>query len=126
MEKTIENKAKFFAQYWGQVMIDHNGSVNIWNGLFDLRGCCLELTPLSSIADEDAIEVAKIVYADTEGGRKLWTPDNGKEHIDMVVGFGNHFRYYVTDYLRSKGYALPYMGIEVETLIEWGWIKLKE
>ena len=30
------------------------------------------------------------------------------------------------DYLRSKGYALPYMGLSVEKQIEYGWIKLKE
>lgn len=29
------------------------------------------------------------------------------------------------DYLRSKGYALPYLGISVEEQIEFGWIKLK-
>jgi hypothetical protein len=27
-------------------------------------------------------------------------------------------------YLVSKGYALPYMGLSVEQLIEYGWIKL--
>jgi len=29
-------------------------------------------------------------------------------------------------YLQSKGYALPYMGLSVEQLIEYGWIKLKD
>ena len=30
------------------------------------------------------------------------------------------------DYFRSKGYALSYMGLSVEDLVEYGWIKLKE
>ena len=30
------------------------------------------------------------------------------------------------DYLRSKGYAVPYMDLSVEDLVEYGWIKLKE
>jgi hypothetical protein len=30
------------------------------------------------------------------------------------------------DYLRSKGYALPWMDLSVEDLVEYGWIKLKE
>ena len=31
-----------------------------------------------------------------------------------------------SDCLRSKGYALPYMDLSVDNLIEYGWIKLKE
>lgn len=30
------------------------------------------------------------------------------------------------DYLRSKGYVLPWMGLSVEEMIEAGWIKLVE
>lgn len=30
------------------------------------------------------------------------------------------------DYIRSKGYALPWMGLSVEQQIEYGWIKLKD
>lgn len=32
----------------------------------------------------------------------------------------------VIDYLRSKGYVLPWMGLSVEKLVEYGWVKLKE
>lgn len=31
-----------------------------------------------------------------------------------------------SDYLRSKGYVLPYMDLSVEDLIEYNWVKLKE
>lgn len=30
----------------------------------------------------------------------------------------------VIDFLRSKGYAVPFMGASVEELVEWGWVKL--
>lgn len=30
------------------------------------------------------------------------------------------------DFLRSKGYAVPYMGISVEEQIQYGWIKIKQ
>jgi hypothetical protein len=33
--------------------------------------------------------------------------------------------YFITDYLRSKGYALPFMGLSVEQQISYGWVKLK-
>lgn len=32
----------------------------------------------------------------------------------------------IVDYLRSKGYALPYMGLSVEKLVEYGWVNLKK
>lgn len=31
----------------------------------------------------------------------------------------------ISDYLRSRGYALPWMGVSVEEQIKRGWIKLK-
>lgn len=31
----------------------------------------------------------------------------------------------IVDFLRSKSYAIPYMGLSVEKLIEYGWVKLK-
>ena len=31
----------------------------------------------------------------------------------------------LTDYLKSKGYAMPYMGLSVEKLIEYGWVVLE-
>ena len=30
----------------------------------------------------------------------------------------------VYDFLRSKGYALPWMGLSVEKLVEYGWVVL--
>ena len=32
----------------------------------------------------------------------------------------------MSDYLRTKCYALPWMDLSVEDLIEYGWVKLKE
>jgi len=32
---------------------------------------------------------------------------------------------YIVDHLRSKGYALPWMGLSVDQMVEAGWIKLK-
>lgn len=66
MENNNENKAKFFAQYWGQKILVTTKQPELrWinnhcNKLSERD--CLELKPLSSITDEDAIEVARIVY----------------------------------------------------------------
>lgn len=70
MKNTLENKAKFFAQYYGQLVYknyqeplglqrcQNDKRLRISN---TLKNSWLELKPLSSISDEDAIEVAKII-----------------------------------------------------------------
>jgi len=69
MENSLENKQRFFAHYWGQkVLIHNNGAGIISSGALDFinyyrnisNGVYLELTPLSLISEDDAIELAKI------------------------------------------------------------------
>ena len=156
-QNTLENKAKFFSQYFSQHVlyfssdflrkIDNLTLDSIENVDF------LELKPLSQISDEDAINVAKLVSPMLFEGRGK----NGGHYIDKSeIGWysvkhdgktlmvdidldGYVFEYdeideykrpsrslIGTDYLRSKGYALPYMDLSVEDLIDYGWVKLKE
>lgn len=71
MENTIENKARFFAQYWGQEIFRYVDKLNklesdvlrnIGHDYNKLNTSgFLELKNLSDITDEDAIEVAKII-----------------------------------------------------------------
>lgn len=61
---TLENKAKFFAQYWGQKIATRKIG-NAWCPLklnrtviqSEINKWTLELKPLSSITDEDAIAI---------------------------------------------------------------------
>ena len=156
-QNTLENKAKFFAQYFSQHVlyfssdflrkIDSLTLVGIENDDY------LELKPISQISNNDAIEVAKLVSLMLFEGRGK----NGGHYIDKSeIGWysvkhkgktlmvdidldGYVFEYdeideykrpsrslIGTDYLRSKGYALPYMDLSVEDLIDYGWIELKE
>lgn len=123
-----ENKARFFAQYWGQIVLS--------NGV-EIGGCvgdCEEdlflfLKPLSSISDEDLLwcyhKHSELIAYD-------YTMDF-KPFLDMA----NHWRSneedweksvtrfsQVSDYLRSKGYAIPWMGLSVEEMVEAGWIQI--
>lgn len=159
MENTLENKAKFFAQYWGQLIIgdvNNAGEKVIYpvekSNMYRFEETRLELKPISSITDEDAIEVAKIVLNYYKSDKTIEIPINSKFvvnkiHKDIDVWFRDlliniHTTTSTTsfvidnkeflsspidvyDYLRSKGYALPWMGLTVEQLIEYGWIKLK-
>lgn len=143
MENTIENKAKFFAQYYGQEIMRweqwYDTAENSRVGFAPMqsktgvdKGWYLELTSLSDITDKDAIEVAKIVRSKKEEQ----IVSEGKAAVQGVIGeriFNSSFfirptpenTIGIVDYLRSRGYALPWMGVSVEEQIKRGWIKLK-
>jgi hypothetical protein len=117
-----ENKAKFFALYYGQEII----MKRVWDSPMDFKylfqddleynvaSTYLKLKPLSQITDEDAIEVEcygagvdEYGYSFSRVGHTSW---KGHEQ----------------DYLRSKGYALPWMGLTVDELVKAGWVTLTE
>lgn len=131
MENTIENKAKFFALYWGQNVLmsavsDGTVRTKVLGEYFEgeLRGAFLELKPLSLISDEDAIEIAKIENDFTDPIKR------GKSLIGIIerdfVRFKPSIIIKIIDYLRSKGYALEWMDKTIKEQISCGWIKLKE
>lgn len=71
MENTLENKAKFFAQYYGQkvaLIPDYDEGLDLIKAVVsrvqEIK--CLELKSLSDIKDEDAIEVAKIIESNED------------------------------------------------------------
>lgn len=113
MENTLNNKGKFFAQYWDQKVMTkvvrgenkakittHNDVCSNWK-FGELVESYLELKPLSSITDEDA---KKLGYS---------SPFLLKKHSSFQV-----------DELRALGYALWWHDLSVEKQIEYGWIKL--
>lgn len=157
MENTLENKAKFFAQYWGQDIIEVDMAE--WNGKTRLvdsitlesdsfKKFKLKLTPLSLITDEDVIAVARFAHQIPNTSFKILRRENDIIFIETQICFSEtedeQYQQYtvnigqisvsskrpvphilIIDDLRSKGYALPYMGLLVETLVEYGWVKLK-
>lgn len=124
MEKTSQNKAKFFAQYFGQEVFRQTHNNEQSGCLFDVSPLSLmgyiELKPLSVISDDDAITVSELF------GHKVYV---GTRFIQNIIN-GNcinqplHIATQAIDFLRSNGYALPYLGLSVEQQIEYGWIKL--
>ena len=144
MENTLENKAKFFAQYYGQNLIHSSftNEINEVNGFLGNlnKNYWLELKPLSQITNEDACELYRtydngftneyLKYKGVHEDEFLWftsTYENGETYnyyIDLINL--RKLTLNAVDYLRSKGYALPYNGLSVEKLVEYGWVKLKE
>lgn len=133
LQNTLENKAKFFAQYWGQEVLRFEVVDNItpraksaflelpsWAlhkeyNYWSIQNGYLKLKPLSSITPQEQGFITSSKLCNSE-----------KPIIKDKIG--NYFEgdLYISDYLRSKGYALPYMGLSVEKQIEYGWIKLSE
>tara|TARA_B100000378_G_scaffold236018_1_gene202678 strand:- start:2565 stop:3005 length:441 start_codon:yes stop_codon:yes gene_type:complete len=143
MKNNLKNKAKFFAQYWDQkiltgIPVDKPFTFRRLNHQNIQKGIMysfLELKSLSDITDEDAIKVAKIanwspLHADrVKAGKQIIFGDFGipEEAVDSSDEDYDSILNYIPvfDYLRSKGYALPYNGLSVEDQIEYGWIKIK-
>ncbi len=109
MENTIENKARFFSLYYGTETLSVFKALNYINyNTLDstaVRLGYLELKPLSLITDKE---------------RHMLMDIKANEEED-----DEYLALHSADYLRSKGYAMPFMGLSVETMIEYGWIKLK-
>jgi len=137
-ELNNENKAKFFALYWGQEVQSHGKEMFHVTGIL-VRQSYLQLKPLSAISDEDAIDVLNVLMGYEENYYQDWHPNIQKVwmqtiKIDLNDDFGSrqvpalqsYFKYtwQVGDFLRSKGYALPWMGLSVVEMTEAGWIKL--
>lgn len=134
MENTIENKATFFAQYYNQKVYVNGHATGflkrVVSGFYldrinHFESDFLELKPLSLISDEEAIKVSEIL-SDSEISYPLderqsaFHANTGRTHVLPV----RPCRSDVADFLRSKGYGLPWMGLSVEKQLEYGWIKL--
>jgi len=124
MENTIDSKAKFFAQYWGQEVVkDENvddlcevSNIDLLNAEIKNYESYLVLNPLSMISVDDISELSKICNS---------TPNDLMKAILSEMISMDLFPTRAGDFLRSKGYALPFMGLSVEKMVEHGWIKLK-
>ncbi|TCV17169.1 hypothetical protein EDC17_101188 [Sphingobacterium alimentarium] len=133
MENTLENKAKFLALYWGQRLMREEMDSKLYfckpgkDSDFELN--YIELKPLSSISDEDA----EYCIGKTECSMRKNDPNSGDYgmspssiFVNSMIGDSSyHIGRREADYLRSKGYALPWMGVTVEEQVNRGWIKLK-
>ena len=152
MNNTLENKAKFFGQYTNGVtkvvfeefsytrkrlveyeeiiqgLITNSDGTTVYTDMSeqDINDCRLLLSPLSMLTDEDAIEVSRIWGSDVPStiiGHSLASRlVQGNSKIETE--FRNILA--VVDFLRLKGYAIPWNGISVAEQIKWGFIILKE
>ena len=127
MENTLENKAKFFALYWGQLYRMAQGTTwQINERAFPLtEEEYLELTPLSDISDKEIKRMRLDLNFDANGFDnqkriKSWVKDFDDGFLlgsqEFIVGI--HY------WLINNGFAVSIPGAKVETLVSWGWVKL--
>lgn len=156
MENNEKNKEKFYALYW-----DHR--IQVFGKVKAPIDCTfinshephyIELKPLSSITNEDAIGLAEILGCTKTETVEVTRDQSGNNKYSLVgikflryqyllsfalnnqgscmnlyyerygSEFFNCLPLEVWDFIRSKGYALPWLGLSVDKQIEYGWIKL--
>lgn len=108
-----EHKKAFFALYFGQDVFFDNMNFKV-EGIDVLRdswiqGIHAELKPIEYISDKD---VKSIGF------------HSSSEFLNKFV-HSEIFQYKHIDYLRSRGYLVPFMEYSVEQLVEAGWVKEK-
>lgn len=154
-ENTTVNKIKFFGLYVYQHVAKESKfpkspTIKSYSvlGMDATSFYHLELKPLESISDEDAIKVASLLNwgssiirdrlsGNLRKGQDIEELKNTYIEIgkDAVQVFGKTKPSGIlttdllqmiecADYLRSKGYALSWMDLSVQDLIDYGWIKL--
>ena len=134
-ENNLENKAKFFALYWG-VKCLRNELLNdqIPPHKVDCGNCkglpqqYLQLKPLFKITDEDAVEILKMLNIVSEN-HCYWKnaiKEIGICHTLDVLLSDTNLCFQVLDYLRSRGYLVGWMGLTPDEIIERKWAQYKE
>lgn len=135
MEKSINEKeqcvqtdvkCRFFAQYWGQKLVAHTEDLKV-DGIKELRyeprtvinfkeieTSCLVLKSLSKITDKDAISMYRGLERNYESANQFLEDYKS-------IGFLEQGE---VDFLRSNGYAVPFMNYSVDDLVSFGWVRL--
>jgi len=176
MENTRKNKERFFAQYFGQMVLEYkpNGSItDVFIGTPEFSdNFRLILKPIESITDEHVQQVARLalqvdrnfkilrdlnnkvtraehrtsstlmqmsIFSDARIKTTLHLLDgdgNAAQNFIASIGeIGNNLEHTskptvpyiaIADYLRECGYAIPFNGISVKQLVEYGWVKLSQ
>jgi len=126
-------KCRFFVQYWGVkcMYVGGIGLVEIGTSGWNLKhpDFFLELNPISKLTNDDAIEYFDILWHETHKRKsrdfkieygKAWANSILAERFGLIPSNILHG----IDFLRSKGYAIPFMEYSIEDLINLGWVRV--
>lgn len=132
-----QEKERFFAAHWGQRILKYEGDsnnyeVSVIHMPYSKQHKFLELKPLSSITDEDAIAIWKMfrVEENEAGYDTSWQKFKEEVIKSGEIAFGLWDFYHncmdAYDKARELGYAVAFNGYSVEQMIEMNWLTLTE
>lgn len=130
--KMLGVRSRFFAQYWGVkcLYVGGVGLVKVGTGGWYLEhpDLFLELKPISSLSDEESIEYFDVLWGGSHKDHtKEFKISVGKDWSSSLTieRFGLMPSNVINgvDYLRSKGYAIPFMGYSINDLVSLGWFR---
>jgi len=132
MENTTEDKKKYFGLYYGQNVRNWtlNNAVNAkvnpsFMSKWVVEHSYLSLTSPVNVSHPHAIKLAERTYSHPDNH----TVAKGIALAQSVaLAIAPDFCLVTAsgmDFLRREGYATPYDTTPLETLIEWGWVKIK-
>lgn len=134
MKNTIFNKHQFFSLYFGQkvYMFSENhpviNTMSYWNIIENdnNENDYLLLKSIENITDYDLLIIDKICSTNPNGDIEQLKSFFYEFFIEQnTYDYPNPYNTLrVYDYLRSKGYALPYLGLSVALQLQYGWIKI--
>jgi len=146
MENTAEKKAMFMAQYWGQRVVlfkDYHSDLMMVDYRIltdDLEQSYLKIKSLSLITKEDAKLICGALGL--PGAEKFYVGESLVTYKDDTYTVMFYYDGFVSvlkndglllietkqanDIAISMGFALQWMGLSVNKLIDCGWIKLEE
>jgi len=125
MENTAENKERFFAQHFGQKVLILNERPDPY---------VLNLNSMFWVRDPDSKSIhlqLRSVDMLTDGERAKYlslspTTQDALEALEgrlLVADEMQKWEHLIT-WLRSIGIAIPFMGLSVDQLISYGWVKI--
>lgn len=123
MKNTSENKARFFNIYRGLPVFYIEGLDKLKTKPHDeiLVDDHVILRSISSLTDDEIIECCRLMeFSDWDNHLYL---QERKQTIIKAALCGALWQK-CTDYIRSIGILIPFMGLSTETIIEYGWAKL--
>jgi hypothetical protein len=122
-------KSRFFAQYYGQEILrwhqwvkeTPDGKVDLSIPAIDKKGWFIKLKPLSKITKND---LEKLKFGNISNKRVTFIFDSYDRHWNSSCGSYGTLLLKDIDYLRSRGYAVPFMEYSVDDLVSFGWVQL--
>lgn len=146
---------RFAALYWGQKIIEHPlcASPVPVHGKYLNSAVKLELKDLADITDEHAYEVFRIFLGHIPEGVTSWIKKSPSGrffkqfYVPSILEMGNYSvlanfcddgtihalqsnrdidYWHAADFLRSKGYLIPFMGYSAQDWIDSGRVKIKK